>query len=200
MDSSHADKVQDDNLVIIDYKDLLPGAANAETSESGEGSTAPNHHSLHVLLSKAFGTSPASSASSASTSQSLGLIAIRNIPEFIETKEAFLPLAHKLISLPKSYLDEHLTDETSMYNAGWSYGKEKLKMDVPDLSKGSFYFNPITDMPGTEEERRLYPASYPVNKWPNGSGSCDSVVPMIMMRIVIIIKMAFHSLKNWERN
>ena len=24
----------------------------------------------------------------------------------------------------------------------------------------------MTDVPGTEEEQRLYPASYPVNKWP----------------------------------
>jgi len=47
-----------------------------------------------------------------------------------------------------------------------SHGKEKLG-DVPDLAKASFYFNPLTDMPGTEEERKRYPASYPCNKWPN---------------------------------
>jgi len=59
-----------------------------------------------------------------------------------------------------------LSDSKSFYNAGWSHGKEKLG-DVPDLAKASYYFNPITDTPGTEEERERYPASYPCNKWPN---------------------------------
>lgn len=47
-----------------------------------------------------------------------------------------------------------------------SHGKEKLG-DEPDFAKASYYFNPITDKPGTEEERERYPASYPCNKWPN---------------------------------
>ena len=59
-----------------------------------------------------------------------------------------------------------------MYNAGWSHGKEKLKDDKPDLSKGCFYFNPIVDVPGSEEDRKLYPCSYPVNLWPG-----EDVIP-----------------------
>ena len=35
-----------------------------------------------------------------------------------------------------------------------------------DTSKGSFYYNPITDAPGTEQDRIDYPCSYPCNKWP----------------------------------
>ncbi len=147
-------KNNDADLVIIDYQDLL--------LPPNESST---HDKLHPLLKKAFGIST-SSSSSTPTEPSLGLIAIRNIPSFLSTKNSFLPLAHKLISLPQNYLDKNLTDESSMYNAGWSYGKEKLKLDQPDLSKGSFYFNPVTDVPGTEEDRKLYPASYPVNIWP----------------------------------
>ena len=54
---------------------------------------------------------------------------------------------------------------TSLYNAGWSRGKEKLG-DKPDYAKASYYFNPLTDTPGTEAERAMYPASYPCNKWP----------------------------------
>jgi isopenicillin N synthase-like dioxygenase len=53
-----------------------------------------------------------------------------------------------------------------MYNAGWSHGKEKLG-DEPDWAKGSFYFNPLTDEPGSPQDRIQYPASYPCNKWPN---------------------------------
>lgn len=50
-------------------------------------------------------------------------------------------LAHKLAHLPeeRKKLLEH---EPSMWNAGWSHGKEKLG-DIPDISKGSFYANPL---------------------------------------------------------
>ncbi len=146
------------DLVIIDYEDLL--------SKPNDGKTP-----LHDLLSKAFGhgtQAQAQEQQQQSQSPSLGIIAIRNVPSFVQTKNAFLPLAHKLATLPPTYLEAHLTDPESLYNSGWSHGKEKLKLkdDLPDLSKGSFYFNPVTDVPGTEGERRQYPASYPVNRWP----------------------------------
>lgn len=41
-----------------------------------------------------------------------------------------------------------LEHEPSMYNVGWSHGKEKLG-DTPDFAKGSFYGNPLYDEPGT---------------------------------------------------
>lgn len=41
-----------------------------------------------------------------------------------------------------------LEHEPSMYNVGWSHGKEKLG-DTPDFAKGSFYGNPLFDEPGT---------------------------------------------------
>ncbi len=52
-----------------------------------------------------------------------------------------------------------------MYNAGWSFGKEKMG-DVPDFSKGSFYFNPLTDNP-SPELRDQFPAAVPANIWPS---------------------------------
>lgn len=52
-----------------------------------------------------------------------------------------------------------------MYNAGWSHGKEKLG-DTPDFAKGSFYFNPLSDEPGTEEDRKQFPWALPCNLWP----------------------------------
>lgn len=39
--------------------------------------------------------------------------------------------------------------------------------DTPDTAKASFYFNPITDKPGSEDERAKYPLSYPCNIWPD---------------------------------
>lgn len=39
--------------------------------------------------------------------------------------------------------------------------------DKPDTAKASFYFNPITDSPGTADDREQYPLSYPSNLWPD---------------------------------
>jgi isopenicillin N synthase-like dioxygenase len=94
-----------------------------------------------------------------------GIVALRNVPGFVQAKEAFLPLAHTLATLPADYLEANMTDPESLYNAGWSHGKEKLG-DKADLAKGSFYYNPVTDVPGTPEDRANYPFSYPKNVWP----------------------------------
>mmetsp|Transcript_26205 Transcript_26205/g.32300 ORF Transcript_26205/g.32300 Transcript_26205/m.32300 type:complete len:435 (-) Transcript_26205:123-1427(-) len=171
MTNSDEESNTEENLVIIDYHDLQKQPNDISTAKE-----------LHPLLHKAFGFSSSSSSSSTSSSSSsssysknhdgnsaLGVIVIRNIPSFVETKNSFLPLAHKLATLPQDYLDTNLTDAKSMYNTGWSHGKEKLKNNIPDYAKGSYYFNPITDSPGTEEERDKYPASYPKNKWPDES-------------------------------
>ena len=131
---------EDDELMILDWSEI----ADTET-------TTP---ALLSKLEHALGAT------------GIGLVAIRNVPDFVETKAAFLPQAHALAHLPAAYLEEHLTDAASLYNAGWSHGKEKLG-DKPDLAKGSFYYNPIIDVPGTPADRHKYPYSYPVNKWPN---------------------------------
>ena len=137
---------RESKLIIVDYNDLLIPPNSTERK-----------YDLTQSLSKAF----------SSSTDSLGIIAIRNIPSFLSTKREFLPLAHKLAHLPAQYLEEQLTDEASMYNSGWSHGKEKLG-DKPDFHKASFYFNPITDTPGTKEDRETFPVSYPCNKWPEG--------------------------------
>jgi len=93
-----------------------------------------------------------------------GVIAIRGIPGFVDLKRKFLPKSHTIAHLPSAELDK-LVDEKTLFNAGWSHGKEKLGAK-PDLAKGSFYFNPLTDAPGTAEDREKYPLSYPVNVWP----------------------------------
>jgi hypothetical protein len=54
----------------------------------------------------------------------------------------------------------------TLYNAGWSHGKEKMG-DKPDTAKASYYYNPIADEPGTAQDRLDYPLSYPCNKWPD---------------------------------
>jgi len=125
------------DVVFVDFHDVCK-----EPSSS---------HSLADQLERAYGSS------------GFGVLVIRNVPGFLQAKSTFLPMAHSLAHLPN--LEQDLTHADSFYNAGWSHGKEKLG-DKPDLAKGSFYFNPITDTPGTEQDRRAYPASYPPNLWP----------------------------------
>ncbi len=143
-------------LVIVDYKDIAADPADVD---------------LSPLLERAFGGNSSSSSSTTNTSSAaspLGIIAIRNIPDYTAAKASFLPHAHSLARLPPSYLEGTLSDPSSFYNAGWSHGKETLGRNRrPDLAKASYYFNPITDEPGTEHERKEYPASYPSNRWPD---------------------------------
>lgn len=96
-----------------------------------------------------------------------GIIAVRNVPGFVDAKTRLLPMAHTLQGLPADYLEEKLVDPKSLYNSGWSLGKEKMGDGAPDTAKGSFYYNPCTDTPGTELDRQTYPLSYPTNLWPS---------------------------------
>jgi len=102
---------------------------------------------------KAFGTS------------GLGALTISGIPNYKELRHKLLPLSHKLAHLPDE-IKKKLEHEASMWNVGWSHGKEKLA-DKPDLSKGSFYANPIYDIACEDEKlKSLYPFAYPDNIWP----------------------------------
>lgn len=124
-------------VVVLDYEELTSSTSN-----------------LRETMEKAYGMDGA------------GILAIRNVPGFVEAKEELLSMAHPLAHLPAEALQE-LEDPSSLYNSGWSHGKEKLKAEKPDWNKASFYFNPLTDQPGTEEDRKAFPLSYPTNKWPN---------------------------------
>lgn len=138
-------------LVVIDYQDLVSTEVD-----------------LSIQLERAFGGRQQCSTlpHDENVQSPLGIIAIKNVPNFVDAKMKFLPLAHPLAHLEAKYLETHLSDPKSSYNAGWSHGKEKLG-DHPDFAKASYYFNPVTENPGTSEERERYPASYPCNKWPN---------------------------------
>eukprot|EP00349_Pseudokeronopsis_sp_Brazil_P005471 CAMPEP_0202957962 /NCGR_PEP_ID=MMETSP1396-20130829/2318_1 /ASSEMBLY_ACC=CAM_ASM_000872 /TAXON_ID= /ORGANISM="Pseudokeronopsis sp., Strain Brazil" /LENGTH=351 /DNA_ID=CAMNT_0049675719 /DNA_START=81 /DNA_END=1136 /DNA_ORIENTATION=- len=93
----------------------------------------------------------------------LGVIAISGVPDWEMLLTESLPLAHRLVTLPKESLDK-LEHPESLYNAGWSFGKEKLG-DKPDTNKGSFYFNPLSDDP-RPDIREAYPWALPSNLWP----------------------------------
>lgn len=49
-------------------------------------------------------------------------------------------------------------DPTSLYNFGWSHGKEMLGAR-PDTHKGSYYANPLLDAPAADADlMRSFPA------------------------------------------
>ena len=95
------------HLVVVDFEDISDASKD-----------------LTAELERAFGGHLSSSSSSDAASP-LGIIAIRNIPNFVEAKNAFLPMAHALAHLSPEYY-KALEDPTSFYNAGWSHGKENL--------------------------------------------------------------------------
>jgi hypothetical protein len=120
-------------IVIVDWSDLISNNNNDAANSL-----------IFSALEQAYG------------STGTGLLGVRNVPDFVAAKQRLLPLAHTLANLPSDYLDNTLTDPASLYNAGWSFGREKLG-SVPDTSKGSFYYCPQQDVPGTEEDRIQYP-------------------------------------------
>jgi hypothetical protein len=102
----------------------------------------------------------------ASAFQNGEMVAMRNVPGYVESSRKVLPMAYKLAKLPEE-TKASLTSEESHWQAGWNQGKVMLNKKVMDPKKASFYFNPLTDSPATPEEREMYPTVFPVNVWPS---------------------------------
>jgi isopenicillin N synthase-like dioxygenase len=95
----------------------------------------------------------------------LGALSIAGIPNYVELRKRLLPLGHTLAHA-SSEVKSKLEHEPSLWNVGWSHGKEKLG-DNPDFAKGSFYANPLFDSPAPSEEvYKANPYAYPKNLWP----------------------------------
>ncbi|XP_042422612.1 uncharacterized protein LOC122010218 [Zingiber officinale] len=95
----------------------------------------------------------------------LGIISVSDVPGFPLLRQKLLQLAPRVANLPDEVKSE-LEDPESRYNFGWSHGKEKLESGKADLFKGSFYANPISDTPTTDEVAiRRYPSYCRPNKW-----------------------------------
>lgn len=123
----------------------------------------------------------------------LGLIGISGIPDFIHSRRQLFTRVHTLATLPSNYLETQLTHAPSKYNVGWSRNKERLSANKPtNDKKGSFYFNPLTDTPGTVEEREKYPMSYMENIWPEetvvpGFKECAMTLGCVMKDVVALM-------------
>jgi hypothetical protein len=79
----------------------------------------------------------------------LGVVAVADVPEVHARRAALLPLARDLAHTPPESLHKY-EDRESLYNVGWSLGKEVLQSGVTDSSKASFYANPLRDTPGED--------------------------------------------------
>ena len=104
------------------------------------------------IIEKAFGKN------------SLGLIVIKDIPDLSKLRNNLIKSGRKVVSLKNI---EDYSHKQSNYAVGWSCGKEKMKNNVPDFAKGSYYANPIHDNPSNNQELiDKYPGSYTPNIWP----------------------------------
>lgn len=98
----------------------------------------------------------------------LGIVVVRNVPEFVKLRAELLPLIRKFAtSLPESVREKYENPQSS-YSVGWSHGKEAMAEGKPDFSKGSYYFNPICDRPSEDPAAiKEWPEFYEPNIWPS---------------------------------
>ena len=81
----------------------------------------------------------------------------------LDTCETFVMLFQ---ALPDKIKDLY-ADPASVFNFGWSHGVEKMANGQPDRYKGSYYANPLLDVPTTDEAlMKQYPAYCRPNIWP----------------------------------
>ncbi|KAF8640803.1 hypothetical protein AX17_000452 [Amanita inopinata Kibby_2008] len=115
--------------------------------------------SLAESIDRAFGSHP----------KSLGIIIVRDLPPtYPAYRERLLRLAYKFAKLD-SNVRERYTDPSTRYSFGWSHGKEIMN-GKPDILKGSYYANPVVDVPTiSNEEASIYPEYYGKNIWPSSN-------------------------------
>ncbi|KAK1924791.1 Clavaminate synthase-like protein [Papiliotrema laurentii] len=98
----------------------------------------------------------------------LGVVIVNDLPpSFQPLRERMFHMAYRLANLPAEVQDTLSRADTS-YLFGWSHGKE-LMNGVPDTQKGSFYANPLIDLPEVPDAlRSRHPEYYSGNVWPTG--------------------------------
>lgn len=96
----------------------------------------------------------------------LGILSVSDVPGFPLLRQNLLHLSPRVANLPDD-VKKKLEDPDSRYNFGWSHGKEKLESGKFDTFKGSYYANPILDVPTTDVAAiRRYPSYCQPNIWP----------------------------------
>lgn len=112
--------------------------------------------SLYPALSAAFGAGP----------DCLGILVVTDLPgSYPKLRRDALHASSRLASLPESAL-QRLESPESNYLVGWSHGRERMD-GVPDVNKGSFYFNPTHTYDATDGFTTAEPSEYPEYESPN---------------------------------
>ncbi|EPS64339.1 hypothetical protein M569_10442, partial [Genlisea aurea] len=97
----------------------------------------------------------------------LGILSVTDVPGYTSLRQNLLSLAPRLANLPEE-VKRKLEDPDSRYSIGWSHGKERLESGKLDSLKGSFYANPLYDIPTTELSLiKRYPFYCGPNIWPH---------------------------------
>ncbi|KAJ7553208.1 hypothetical protein O6H91_06G088200 [Diphasiastrum complanatum] len=157
--SSRSGSVTHRNFVVMaaaaaaeSNQDNLPAVSNVVTVRHAD--LLNKSSDLAAVLEEGFGPS------------GLGIIAISGVPKFSELRKKLLKLSQSLSALPEE-AKLQLEDPISKYSFGWSYGKEILDSGQPDSLKGSFYANPLYDVPTLDAKLiQRYPAHCRPNLWP----------------------------------
>ncbi|KAG1826255.1 Clavaminate synthase-like protein [Suillus subaureus] len=147
------------DVVSISYQTLVSSPSSLETS-----------------IEEAFG----------SHSQALGIILVKDLPPVYPVyRERLLKFAYDFAHLDEDIREKYV-DPGSIYSYGWSHGKEimngrpgandhvyrllagyLLTMEL-DTLKGSYYANPVVDVPDVNPAvKAAYPPIYGNNIWPD---------------------------------
>lgn len=139
---------QSQDVVVVQYSSLVSSAENQQVKK-GEQSR------LAQQIEQAYGP------------DGLGILTVAGVPGFVELRQRLLPLAQAFAALPDDVKSQY-ADPTSTYNFGWSHGVEMLANGQPDRYKGSYYANPLLDVPTTDEAlMQQFPAYCRPNIWPS---------------------------------
>ncbi|KAI8928309.1 hypothetical protein BC831DRAFT_448770 [Entophlyctis helioformis] len=127
------------DVVAFEYEDLANKNAN-----------------LVDAIKTAFGSDP----------DCLGVLLVKNVPGLVPMRLRLLRLASLLAALPDD-AKERVTHADSHYLTGWSHGREIMN-GKPDFAKGSYYCNPMMDVPPLLDDQYLakFPEYAQPNIWP----------------------------------
>lgn len=167
-------------IVTISFRDLPTGPI----------SSAEESFSLLDRIGRAFGDS----------TDSLGILAVTDVPRFPELRRRLLPLARSLAELKSKDLEKVTVPEAG-YQVGWSHGKEKVEGDKFDVGKGSFYANPLTDdlLVAIKDRRRRKGANAQMDSEGREGGvdGVDDTVPEEALEHVASANPAFFAPNVW---
>lgn len=141
---------------------------------------------------------PASVLEEAFGPNSLGILLVSGLsPEYAQLRQTVLDNARALANLPPAQL-ANLELPQTLYQTGWSRGREKLASGQPDTDKGSFYVNcnfvrrPELDGPdaSTLEKFPNNLENAHLNVWPDIDGFERTLKALISYMVAVTIEVA----------